>query len=86
MEISEWLGGTLCRAACLNALAKLLIADGQLNAAEEATVETIKLLSEIGQEDLLYRSHWNRSHFSLVQWPIFGLLTLGGYFSQARRV
>ena len=58
LEISERLGGTLSRAACLNSLAELLIADGRLDAAEEATVETIKLLSEIGQEDLLYGSHW----------------------------
>ena len=51
------LGITVGRARCLKALARLLRSDGQLNAAEEAIVESINLLPEKGEEDEACRSH-----------------------------
>ena len=59
LEIFERLGETAERANCLNYLAFLLKDDGQLGAAEEATLEAIKLLPEKGQENQLYLSHSN---------------------------
>jgi tetratricopeptide (TPR) repeat protein len=58
LEISERLGRAFDRAGCLNALAKLLKEDGQLDAAAEAMVESMKFLSETGKQDLLYGSHY----------------------------
>ena len=57
LEIYERLGQTVERASCLGSLASLLEEDGQLDAAEEATLESIKLLPEEGQEELLCQSH-----------------------------
>ena len=57
LEIFERLGKTMERAECLSCLSWLLKDDGQLDAAEEATLESIKLLPEKGQEYRLYSSH-----------------------------
>ena len=57
VEIYERLGETVERAVCLNSLARLLRGDGQLGAAEEAIVESIELLPEKGQEDVVCESH-----------------------------
>ena len=57
MEIFERLGQTMNYAACLNTLAHLLQRDGQVDAAEEATLEIITLVPEEGGEALLYGSH-----------------------------
>jgi tetratricopeptide (TPR) repeat protein len=58
LGIFERLGETAERASCLNSLAFLLNDDGQLDAAEEATLEAIKLLPEKGQGNQLYLSHY----------------------------
>ena len=57
LDIFERLGRTVERARCLRYLAQLLEGDGQLDAAEEAALESIKLLPEEGQEDELCASH-----------------------------
>ncbi|KAF9793512.1 hypothetical protein BJ322DRAFT_1103895 [Thelephora terrestris] len=57
LGIFERLGETLDRARCLSALARLLQADGQLNAAEEAIVQSIGLLPEKGEEYMVCASH-----------------------------
>ena len=57
LGIFERLGATVERAGCLSYLAQLLERDGQLNAAEKAALESIKLLPEKGQEYQLYISH-----------------------------
>ena len=57
LEICERLGGKVERAGFLDNLAALLKEDGQLDAGEEAVVESIKLLQEKGQEQQLYSSH-----------------------------
>ncbi|KAF9793423.1 hypothetical protein BJ322DRAFT_128147 [Thelephora terrestris] len=57
LKIHERLDAALERAGCLRALARLLQDDGQLDAAEEALVESMKLLPEKGQEDQVCVSH-----------------------------
>ena len=57
LGIFERLGAAVERAGCLSYLAQLLERDGQLNAAEKAALESIKLLPEEGQEYQLYISH-----------------------------
>ena len=57
LGIFERLGDALDRARCLNALALLLQADGQLDAAEQAIVQSIKLLPEKGEEYMVCASH-----------------------------
>ena len=57
LEIYERLEETVNRAWCLDILAHLLRGDGQLDAAEEAMVQAIKLFPEEGQEDLVCSSH-----------------------------
>ena len=57
LEFYERLGETVQRARCLDQLARLLYDDGQLDAAEEAAVHSIKLLPEEGQEYKVCQSH-----------------------------
>ena len=58
LEIFERLGETLDCVQCLTYLARLLLADGQVDAAEEAIVKSISLLPEKGQEVAVCRSHF----------------------------
>ncbi|KAF9782743.1 hypothetical protein BJ322DRAFT_1110630 [Thelephora terrestris] len=58
LEILRRLGDTLQQANCLDNLARLLLYDGQLDAAEDAVSHKIVLLSlEKGQDFLLCQSH-----------------------------
>ncbi|KAF9789821.1 hypothetical protein BJ322DRAFT_559824 [Thelephora terrestris] len=57
LEIFKWLGNAMGQASCLNALAWLLFEDGQLDAAEDATLRQIDLLPEKGQEVWVCNSH-----------------------------
>ena len=57
LEIFEQFGNTSKQAACLGALALSLIDDDQLDAAEDATLRSIDLLSEKGQEFRVCQSH-----------------------------
>jgi tetratricopeptide (TPR) repeat protein len=56
-EIYERLGRTVERARCLEQLARLLSRDGQLDAAEEAAVQSNKLLPKKGKEYEVCQSH-----------------------------
>jgi tetratricopeptide (TPR) repeat protein len=56
-EIYERLGKPIGHARCLQQLAKSLWASGQLDAAEEAAVQSSKLLPEKGQETEVCQSH-----------------------------
>jgi tetratricopeptide (TPR) repeat protein len=56
-EIYERLGKPVGRARCLEQLARSLWEDGQLEAAEEAAVQSNKLLPENGQEPEVCQSH-----------------------------
>ena len=58
LEVYRQLGETVKCAECLIDIARLLQVDGQLDAAEEATVESIKLLPEQGQEHMICESHF----------------------------
>ena len=55
--ICERLGNTLGRANCLDYLARLLLDDNQLDAAEDAALRKVELLPEKGQEFQLCQSH-----------------------------
>jgi len=57
LEIYEQLGDTVEQARCLIDLAWLLLADTQLNAAEEAASQAINLLPEEGKQFEVSRSH-----------------------------
>ena len=57
LEIYERLGNTIQRARCLDLLARLLCEDGQLDAAEEAAIQSSKLFPEKGQEYGICKSH-----------------------------
>ena len=57
LEIFEQFGNTSKQAACLGALALSLLDDDQLDAAEDATLRSIDLLSEKGQEFRVCQSH-----------------------------
>ena len=57
LEIFEQLGSMEGQAGCLDNLAWLLLDDEQLDAAENAALRTIDLLTEEGQEFLLCGSH-----------------------------
>ena len=56
-EIYERLGRTVERARCLEQLARLLYRDGQLDPAEEAAVQSNKLLPKKGKEYEVCQSH-----------------------------
>jgi tetratricopeptide (TPR) repeat protein len=57
LEIYQRLGRTVECAWCLDQLARLLYDDGQLDAAEEATLHSSKLLPEKGHEFEVCRNH-----------------------------
>lgn len=57
LEIYNRLGATGGRAEFLNILARLFREDGRLDAAEEAILESIRLLSKKGKEDIVCSSH-----------------------------
>ena len=59
LEILDRLGKTAKRASCLGALAGLLRDDGQLDAAEEVTLQSIKLVSKEDQESVVCASHYD---------------------------
>ena len=56
-EIHKQLKSTTGQVNCLQTLARLLLEDNQLDAAEDATLRKIKLLPEKGQEFQLCHSH-----------------------------
>ena len=56
-EIFKRLGKTKEQANCLDQLARSLLVDNQLDAAEDTVLRKIKLLPEKGQEFLLCQSH-----------------------------
>ena len=58
LEIYERLGATVERPLCLNALGQLLRSDGQLDAAEESVLQSIKLLPEEGEELQVCLAHF----------------------------
>ena len=57
LEISKQLEDTVEQAMCLEGLASLLIADNQLDAAEDTAFQILDLLPENGEEFQLCRSH-----------------------------
>ena len=57
VEILKRLGNMTEQANCLDQLARLLLNQNQLDAAEDAALRKIKLLPEKGQEFLLCQSH-----------------------------
>ena len=57
LEISKQLEDTVEQAMCLEGLASLLIADNQLDAAEDTAFQILNLLPENGEEFQLCRSH-----------------------------
>ena len=57
LEMYERLGDKVQRARCLDELARLLFDDGQLNAAEEAAVQSRNLFPEKGHEYEVCQSH-----------------------------
>ena len=57
LEIFKRLGNTGKQAGCLNALARSLLDDDQLDAAEDATLRNIELLPEQGEEFRLCKFH-----------------------------
>ena len=57
LDMYEQLGDTLGRARCLGQLARLLYSDGQLDAAEEAIIQSRKLFPEKGHEYKVCLSH-----------------------------
>ena len=57
LEIYKRSGTTLRQARCLNHLSRLLYADGQLDAAEDAANRTIEFLPEKGQDFQACRAH-----------------------------
>ena len=57
LTIYKRLGNTTAQVNCLTDLARSLLGDGQLGAAENVALRTIDLLPKKGQEFLLCRSH-----------------------------
>ena len=57
LEIFEWSGDTEKQTECLSRLASSLLADGQLDAAENTASRAIHLISETGQEYILCQLH-----------------------------
>ena len=57
LEIYQRLGGVIAQAGCLNYLARLLLADNQLDAAKDAASRAINLIPEDGDKHLLCQTH-----------------------------